>query len=228
MKIWNDLLNLFYPNLCLLCKEPLVEGEEQICLHCLCDLPRTGFFALEDNPVAQLFLGKSDFTAATAFLHYEKGGRVQKLIHSLKYYDNKELAYQLGRLAALEYKKSSLFTTTDLLLPVPLHPQRLRQRGYNQSEWIARGISSVTHQPIDVTSLRRIKKTETQTRKQVYERWQNVQHIFSLAHPEALQGKHLLLIDDVVTTGDTLIACASPLLTIPNTKVSFFGLSTVV
>lgn len=222
--IWHDLLPLFFPNLCLLCGEPLVEGEEQICLRCLSDLPRTGFGYADRNRVAGLFFGKVNITYATAFLHYEKGSHVQHLIHTLKYRDNKKAGFLLGRLAALAYLESGLFDEIDLLLPVPLHPQRLRRRGYNQAEWIARGINSVTHLPIDTTSLRRDKKTDTQTRRHVYQRWENVQDIFALSPLASLTGKHILLIDDVITTGSTLGACAETLLTLPEVKVSVLGI----
>lgn len=224
-QILNDLLCLFYPRLCLLCKTPLIKGEEQICLSCLSGLPLTRFGQTTDNPVAQLFIGKIPFTDASAFLYFEKEGHVQTLIHTLKYKDNKELGYQLGRMAALEYQKAGQFASADLLLPVPLHPRRLRQRGYNQAEWIARGISSVWHLPIDTTSVRRIKQTETQTHKQVYERWENVQNTFELTDAEKLQGKHVLLIDDVITTGSTIEACANTIASISGTQVSLLGIA---
>ena len=122
---WNNLLNLFFPNLCKICKRPLVEGEEQICLKCLCDLPHTGYHQLVNNPVEQLFIGKNRIEYATAYLRYEKGGKVQSLIHSLKYHDNKELGYLLGRQIARELQADhSPICTVDLLIPVPLHPRK--------------------------------------------------------------------------------------------------------
>ena len=176
--ILNDLLNLFYPRLCLLCQRSLMEGEEHICLHCSNHLPYTHFTDMETNPVCLLLQGKTSFVAATALLHFTKGGSGQKLIHSLKYHGNKKLGYELGRMAATTYRETGLFDTVDLLLPVPLHPKRMRQRGYNQSEWIARGIRSVTGIAVDTSSLSRIKKTESQTRKQIFERSENVENIF--------------------------------------------------
>ena len=176
--ILNDLLNLFYPRLCLLCQRSLVEGEEHICLHCSNHLPYTHFTNMETNPVCLLLQGKTSFVAATALLHFTKGGSGQKLIHSSKYHGNKKLGYELGRMAATTYRETGLFDTVDLLLPVPLHPKRMRQRGYNQSEWIAYGIRSVTGIAVDTSSLSRIKKTESQTRKQIFERSENVEDIF--------------------------------------------------
>lgn len=224
-RILNDLLNLFYPRLCLLCKKTLIEGEEQICLHCLSDLSYSHFSVTGNNPASQLFAGKIPFIHATAFLLFEKGGHVQQLIHALKYYDNKELGYQLGKIAALEYINKGLFTNVDYLIPIPLHPRKQRKRGYNQAEWIAMGIQSVTNIPIHTTAVRRIHSTETQTHKQVYERWKNVQSIFELSDAGALSGKHILLIDDVITTGATMEACINTLLSSSGIQISIFGLA---
>ncbi len=162
----------------MLCQTPLVGGEEHICLKCLCELPRTGHNFLEENPATYLFGGKVPVYHAAAFLHYEKGGHVQQLIHSLKYHDNREIGFRLGRMAGLRYQKAILSDRPDLLLPVPLHPKKRKQRGYNQSEWIARGLNTLLKLPIDTTSLRRTKETETQTHKQTYDRWLNMQNIF--------------------------------------------------
>ena len=162
-KIFNDLLHLFFPKLCMLCQTPLVGGEDHICLKCLCDLPRTGHNFLEENPATYLFGGKVPVYHAAAFLHYEKGGHVQQLIHSLKYHDSREIGFRLGRMAGLRYQKAILSDRPDLLLPVPLHPKKRKQRGYNQSEWIARGLNTLLKLPIDTTSLRRTKETDAQT-----------------------------------------------------------------
>ena len=224
-KIFNDLLNLFFPKLCMICQTPLVGGEEHICLKCLCDLPRTGHNFLKENPATFLFAGKVPVYRATAFLRYEKGGHVQQLIHSLKYHDNREIGFRLGRMAGLHYRQAIQSDCPDLLLPVPLHPRKKKKRGYNQSEWIARGLNCLLQLPIDTTSLRRIKETDTQTNKPTYERWQNVQDIFSVVAPKELEGKHILLIDDVITTGSTIGACAEALLTVPGVRVSILAVA---
>ena len=223
--ILNDLLNLFYPRLCLLCQRSLVEGEEHICLHCSNHWPYTHFTDMETNPVCLLLQGKTSFVAATALLHFTKGGSGQKLIHSLKYHGNKKLGYELGRMAATTYRETGLFDTVDLLLPVPLHPKRMRQRGYNQSEWIARGIQSVTGIAIDTSSLSRIKRTESQTRKQRSERHKNVEGIFHPSNADALKNKHVLLLDDVITTGSTIGACAEAIKDIPGIRISILGIA---
>lgn len=226
-KILSNLVDLFFPRLCLLCNDPLVGGEEHICLKCLNNLPLTGYDYLKENPATYLFAGKADILHAAAFLRYEKGGHVQQLIHSLKYHDNKEIGFRLGRMAGLAYRDSLLSDKPDLLLPVPLHPRKKRKRGYNQSEWIARGLNSVLQLPIDTTSLCRTHHTDTQTHKQLYDRWLNVQEIFAVCSPQALAGKHILLIDDVITTGSTLSSCAQALLTIPGVRVSVMAVAMV-
>jgi len=149
----------------MLCQTPLVGGEEHICLKCLCELPRTGHNFLEENPATYLFGGKVPVYHAAAFLHYEKGGHVQQLIHSLKYHDNREIGFRLGRMAGLRYQKAILSDRPDLLLPVPLHPKKRKQRGYNQSEWIARGLNTLLKLPIDhqPPTHKRDRNTDAQT-----------------------------------------------------------------
>ena len=224
--IWNDILSLFFPNVCHLCGAPLVKGEEQLCMHCLCCL----HYIDEEDPrlAASLFIGKSEIREAGSFFRYEKGGLVQELIHELKYYDNKELAYWLGRWAFIHLRdqKSSL-CDTDVLLPIPLHKSRLRERGYNQSEWIAKGISSVLSIPINTTSVVRRVKTQTQTRRAVYERWGNMESVFELHDASGLENKRVLLVDDVLTTGATLNSCASVLGEVSGIYLSAFTLAKV-
>lgn len=219
-KTLNNLLNLFFPRLCLVCNTPLQGGEEHICLQCLSSLPRTGFDYLEENPTCHLLAGKAPICHAVAFLRFDKGSQVQQLIHELKYYGNKEIGFRLGRMAGQHYREAILSDRPDLIIPVPLHPKRKKKRGYNQAEWIACGINSVLRLPIDTTSLCRIRNTDSQTHKQIYDRWLDAGETFSVTRPDTLQGKHILLIDDVVTTGSTLSACAEALLTVPGVRVS--------
>lgn len=225
MKILSDLLALFFPRLCLLCGEPLVEGEKCLCLNCLYGLPRTNYHLRKQNPAEQLFLGKIQVEKATSFLHYEKGGKVQQLIYAIKYKGEKEAGFQLGRQAALALQEKGFFEGIDILLPVPLHPQRQRKRGYNQAEWIARGVASVCLLPIENEALARTRKTHTQTHKNVFDRWTNVQNIFSIKSESALKGKHMLIIDDVLTTGATIEACAGCILQIEGSRISILTLS---
>jgi ComF family protein len=188
-------------------------------------LPQTKYWLKENNPVFQRFIGQAYIINATAFLHFEKDGKVQKLVHAFKYHNNRGLACQMGRLAANAIRENPVYRQVDVLIPVPLHRRRKRKRGYNQSEWLCRGIAAVWDLPICTTVLLRKRSNITQTRKAFTERWMNVQDIFEVSKPETLQGKHILLVDDVITSGSTLISCAKVLLTIPDIKVSILALS---
>lgn len=226
MKLWNDFLNLFYPPLCLLCQNSLVEGEQHICTLCLYSLPR--YRMIDESRIFSLFLGKSEISNLAVAFVFEKEGAVQRLIHDLKYYGNKELAAYLARLSFLDYlSRGESICNAEVLLPVPLHSKREKERGYNQSEWIAKGISSVLHIPIDTTSLRRCVRTETQTKRKVFDRWRNMEDVFELVAEDNLRGKRILLVDDVLTTGATFNACARALQTIPDITLSAFALSMV-
>lgn len=162
---------------------------------------------------------------ATAYLHYYKEGEYSNLIHHLKYYDHPEVGTYLGRIAATELRASGFFDGIDLIIPVPLSKKRYRQRGYNQCDYIARGISEITGIDVCINSIERIIDTDTQTRKGRMERWANTEGIFRITAPEALKSKHILLVDDVATTGATLHACTSTLLTLPRLRVSIFALA---
>lgn len=173
----------------------------------------------------QHFIEWPEVVSATAYLYYYKEGQYSSLIHHLKYHDHPEVGTYLGRLAATELRESGFFDGIDLIIPVPLSRKRYRQRGYNQSDYIAQGISEVTHIALRTDCLVRTVDTDTQTHKSQEERWKNTEGIFQVVNPEVLKGKHLLLIDDVATTGATLHACASALLTLPGVRISIFALA---
>ncbi|PLX12159.1 MAG: amidophosphoribosyltransferase [Marinilabiliales bacterium] len=220
----TDLFNLFFPNLCLVCNSHLVNQEELICTKCLYNLPKTGYHQEIDNPVSQLFWGRTKIEYATAYFTFSKGSRYQDLMHKFKYHGSKEIGYVLGK-AFGNHIRESVFNEVDVIVPVPLHKSKLKKRGYNQSEWIGMGLSEALQVPLDIISFIRLVATETQTRKSRFERWKNVENIFSITNKEALTGKHILLVDDVVTTGSTLEACANVLLDLDNTKVSIATLA---
>jgi ComF family protein len=225
--MWTELLQLFYPPLCLLCGRKLIACEQQICLYCHYDLPCAGYHKRPDNPMLRLFAGIPQVRDMAAFLLFEKEGPAQVLTHSFKYRDNKLLAEQMGRIAARAMKADGLFHDVDFLLPVPLHPKKERMRGYNQSEWIARGFASVYQRPICGNILFRTVYAVSQTRKSAYERRLNVENNYALRETETLAGKHVLLIDDVITTGSTVLTCIETLRVIPDIRISVFSLSIV-
>jgi len=223
--LFEDFISLFYPRLCAGCQTALVHGEEVICLGCLADLPKTGFEKITDNPVAQLFWGRANIRLATSFCSFDKGGIMQHLMHQLKYKGSREVGEKLGMLFGTDLFKCSPYQDIELLIPVPLHPKREFKRGYNQSAEIGKGMSEAMGKPLISGNLIRNHYSASQTSKGRFERWENVKELFSVKNPVMLEGKHLLLIDDVVTTGSTLEACAQVLLKITGTTVSIATLA---
>lgn len=216
----HSILNLFYPRVCAACGETLLKDEETVCLKCRYLLPKTGYELNPDNPLAQTFYGRVKFHAVTACFFFAKTGKVQHLIHELKYKGNKEAGIFLGQQLGETIKDAPLFQGVDYLIPVPLHPKREKQRGYNQSLMIAKGINEVTGIPIGDKYLIRAVNTATQTKKSAEERYKNVKDIFEVRFPEELEGKYVLLIDDVLTTGATLESCAHQLENVPGITIS--------
>ncbi len=219
------LTELLFPRLCAVCGDKLIEQERWICLHCLHHIPRTNFHLTEENPVAQLFYGRVQIEQATSFFYFSKGSKYQNLVHDLKYKGMKELGEEMGKQFGIDLLKSPEFSSVDLICPVPLHPKKERKRGYNQSWWIASGIAQLLNKPISADNLKRSIFTETQTKKTRFERWQNVEGIFELTNPEAFNGMHILLVDDVVTTGSTLEACAQAIQSKSSARISIATLA---
>lgn len=220
------LTELIFPRLCVTCGDKLIEQEQWICLHCLHHIPRTNYHLEPENRVAQLFYGRVKIEFATSFFYFSKGSKYQSLLHNLKYKGMKELGSEIGKHFGIDLLQSDDFSSVDLICPVPLHPQKEKKRGYNQSWWIASGIATQMQKPLSADNLKRVTATETQTRKTRFERWQNVEGIFELNDPEAFSGKHILLVDDVVTTGSTIEACAQAILSKTDARVSIATLAT--
>jgi len=219
--IWiRDFMALFYPALCVSCADALIGNEQFLCSECLQKLPKTNHWQQPKNTSYNQLAGKIPIQKAAAWLYYNKGGIAQRSIAEIKYRGNRAFGQWIGSRLAEESAFSGFFDDIDLLIPVPLHSKRLRKRGFNQTEIIAQGISKITHIPIDTKHLYRGKANETQTKKSLYERWRNTQSIFQIRRAEELKGKHLLLIDDVLTTGSTLEACGRALLECPEVQIS--------
>lgn len=225
-----DFFSLLFPDLCAACGKQLFQGEKQICTACLYDLPYTDFHLYAENAVAKLFWGRINCHAAMAMLYFRKGTRVQQLIHQLKYRSQPELGFRLGvllgeRLAASDRLPGENPDPPDLIIPVPLHPSKERSRGYNQSRMIADGLSSVMHVPVNTTQLIRQRSTGTQTKRNRYNRFENMKAVFSVPDSAPLAGKHVLLVDDVITTGATLEACGQVLLDTGLNKLSIAAIA---
>ena len=226
MSLTDDFISLFYPRLCAGCSTPLIKGEEILCLHCLADLPRTNYHLFIENPVFGIFTGRVNITYATSFCRFDKGGRLQHLLHQLKYKGNCEVGRKLGLLFGYDLFQSELYKDIDVIIPVPLHPEKEKKRGYNQSAEICKGISESMNRPLVQGNLIREYAKTSQTSKGRFERWENVSGIFNVKNGASLSGKHLLLVDDVVTTGATLEACCEPLLRIPGVRISIATIAT--
>ncbi len=218
-------VSLFFPVCCPICENPLPKGGKGLCVLCNIGLPRTDFHLQKDNPAEQLFWGKVHLERATAYFFYQRGSDYRKLLQRIKYKGDEELGEVMGAHIAAELLPSGFFDGIDLLVPVPLHARKLSQRGYNQSACLARGIASVTRIPVDTHSVVREKHTETQTEKSPFERWANVDQVFVHRFPEQHRGKHVLIIDDVLTTGATTAACASAFDAVEDVRVSVLTLA---
>jgi ComF family protein len=224
-KIISSTLHLFYPHLCNGCNSDVLNNDSLLCFECINNLPHTQYAKFENNPIEKIFWGRLPIQAAFSEFYFDKESLIQHLIHQLKYKNNQQIGVFLGEMMGNSISNSSLYKNIDALIPLPLFPDKERKRGYNQAKVICDGISNTTNIPVLNNIVVRQRFTETQTRKHRTERWQNVAESFALNNPKALEGKHILLIDDVITTGATLEACGNAILQIPNTKLSIATLA---
>lgn len=208
----SDLWHMVFPALCIACGNPIPRHGDILCLQCRSDLPQTDYVRFRDNPVAKKFWGRVPVEHACAMYHFRKSARIQQVLHLLKYRGRRDAGICLGRLLGWYLKDHEPFTYVHCIVPVPLHRSKEQKRGYNQSAVIAEGMSEVMHVPAECRLLLRTHNTESQTHKGRIERWKNVRETFCVRDPAAIKGRRILLIDDVITTGATLEACALRLL----------------
>ncbi len=224
ISFWSRLLDLISPRLCVVCGNRLAVTEETLCSKCYLHLPRTDFANdLYENVMAKLFWGQIKLEKATALFYYEPHAETAQILYELKYKNHPEIGVVMGRMMAKELMKSGLFEDIDALVPVQLAKKRERERGYNQSLELAKGVSEVTGLPIANLVIRRTKFVGSQTKRGRWERNENVEHVFELVD-DNISDQHLLLIDDVVTTGATVIACAKEMQKASNVKISVLAL----
>jgi competence protein ComFC len=225
MRLLKDLFYLFYPKLCIICDEKLIENEIVICTICRHDLPLTNFQDYTNNKVTQTFYGSVLLEKGYALLFYRKKGSTQQMIHDLKYKGNQDIGVFFGNWLGALLKENNEFATIDYIIPVPLHPKKLRARGYNQVSKFGERLSFFLNIPFIENELIRISSTKTQTFKARFERFNTIGTKFQLQNPTHFSNKHVLLIDDVITTGATLEACAKEFLKSENCKISILTMA---
>ncbi len=223
------LTELLFPPICPTCGKVMGEGERFVCNNCRWNAPLTGFHTRVDNPVVQKFWGIVPIVQGCAFLHYVEGNGFRDMIHDFKYHGMWRYALEAGRWFGGELLRGGLYADVDLVVPVPLHVRKLLRRGYNQSDYIARGIAESLGVACDCHAVRRRRHNPSQAQKRYHERWENVKELFRVVHPERLSGRHILLVDDVLTSGATITSCAEAIVeSVPNCRLSIATLATPI
>ena len=223
MKWISDLIDLIFPRHCYVCGEVLSREEKDLCLDCLYKLPKIEEIHLEE--IEKVFWGKFDVISATSYIYYRKESPYNNLLHKMKYGNHPQVGRRMAMMAAENLIETGFFDGIDAIVPLPLSKKKKRQRGYNQCDYIAEGLSLKSGIPVIKDCVVRNKSNETQTHKNRDERWKNVEGIFSLTNPEQIEGKHILLVDDILTTGATLTNCAIAMQEKSNCKISVFTLA---
>jgi len=220
MRFLLDIYNLFFPKICLSCTSVLTDNENLICTYCNHNLPLTDYTSLENNPLQASFSGRILLEQATSLLFYHKIGIVQKLIHQLKYKGHQEVGTFLGNWLGNEMKINNRFNAIDYIIPVPLHHKRFKERGYNQLDYFGQSLSEKLQVPFEVNLLQKVTNTKKQSKKNRFARMHKVDTIFKLNANKDFSGKHILLIDDIITTGATIESCYDCLSKIKDVKIS--------
>ena len=221
----NDFVSLFFPQVCLGCRRALVSQEEYLCIHCHYSLPYTDFHLDKENQAAKSLWGRVPAEAVVSCFYFSYGSPIQQLLHSIKYRNKPKAAEFFGRLYGAELIAAKTFKEATLIIPVPLHRKRLIQRGYNQSEYFGKGLSESMGIEMRSSVLKRVRHRKSQTMKSRYERYENTKGIFKIVRPKDIADQHVILVDDVLTTGATLEACANALLEVKGVKVSIITLA---
>ncbi|PQJ79648.1 ComF family protein [Polaribacter porphyrae] len=224
-EILKNLVQIFYPDLCAICEDKLLQNEHTICTICRHDLPLTNITNYSDNKILHTFYGSVIIEKAFALLFYTKKGIAKKLIHELKYKDNEDIGIFFGNWIGEILKENEEFKNVDVIIPVPLHSKKIRERGYNQVTKFGERLSYHLQIPLVENNLVRISSTKTQTFKSRFERFTNVDTQFSLKQPKYFNNKHVLIIDDVITTGATLVACAKQFQKSKHCKISILTIA---
>lgn len=223
--LFSDMLRIIYPDVCEICGTSLVRGEHIMCLKCDLNLPRTKTHNDSFNIIHQRLAGNTPINRAAGYFYYYKESDYASLIHKAKYNGQPAIATYLAKQFAQEIIKDGFFNGIDLILPVPLHLTKLITREYNQSEYIAKGISSVTQIPVG-DNIVATRKHATQTKKNSYDRWLNAQGLYKIINATTLENKHILIVDDVITTGATLLSCCDSLhRAVPSATISVLSLA---
>ena len=221
----SPVFHLMFPHICIGCGSDILDQDNILCLECINDLPHTNYAQHANNPAEKLFWGRVPISAAMCAFYFTKASIVQNLIHEFKYKGNQEIGNYLGNMIGKSLGDSNRFKDISHIIPLPLFIEKEKRRGYNQAKILCDGISDIIGIDVLTNHVVRIVDTESQTKKKRIQRWKNVDKTFRVLHPEVLEGKHVLLVDDVITTGSTLEACASEILKVKNTRVSIAALA---
>lgn len=219
-EIKDSLLQLIFPHICTGCGNDLLSNESNLCLRCIAGLPETNFHMHANNPMEKIFWGRLPVAGASALYYFTKESLMQHLMHQFKYRGNKDLGMQLGRLMGNALQQTNRFSYLDALVPLPLFAAKERKRGFNQATVLCEGIAEILQIPVLKNVIIRTRHTDTQTKKGRIERWENIEGKFLLVNNEPVNNKHILLVDDVITTGATLEACGHELLKGENVTLS--------